>query len=138
MHDSARIKRVQFKVGLNCRLCNKEFEDYVSDPTKEAICTQNNCFESQPFDFNNIKEIHFDIESSSPFYSITAVLIVDHEKKSFIPGDTGAFYGSQYLDIRIVKSEIKELLRKKGSELEEEDFWKGYTFVDDFSRIKTI
>ena len=138
MNSQPEIERVEFKIKHNCRLCGEEIVFYASDPDSEIVCNNDNCLESQPFERKNIEEIQFDIVSQSPFYRITVKLLVDHAKQEFVPGDTGALYGNQFLSFLQVKKDVIKFLRAKGNKLTEEDFWRGYTFIEDFSRIKTI
>ncbi len=92
------------------------------------------CNESQLYGRENNREINIVIESLDPHCEIEALLSIDHETKSFIPKHIGPFLDCE--SYRILPFDIaKEFLRKRGKELGEEDFWKGYRFVDDFSKI---
>lgn len=138
MNTQLRVERIQFKVRLSCRSCGKEILFYASNLDSEIPCDDDKCLELQPFKRENIEEIQFGIVSQSPHYEITARFLVDHEKKEFIPGDTGAFYGSQYLPSSQVRYDVINVLRTMGNGLTKERFWKGYIFLEDFSRITTI
>jgi hypothetical protein len=138
MTSQLMVERTYFKIRLSCRSCGKEAVFYASDLDSEIPCDNDKCLELQPFARENIEEIEFYLASQSPHYKTTATVLVDHEKKELIPGDTGAFYGNQYIPYSQVRREVIDLLRIKGDELTKEHFWKGYTFVEDFSRITTI
>lgn len=138
MTGQLMVEKADFKIRKSCRSCGKETVFYSTDLNSEIPCDNDKCLELQPFERENIEEIEFYLVSQSPQYEITATVLVDHEKKEFIPGDTGAFYGNQYIPFSQVRREVIDLLRTRGIELTKEHFWKGYTFVEDFSRITTI
>lgn len=125
------IKETRYVGMLKCRKCGKDL-NYNEElhPQGEIDCHE--CNESQPYRRENNNEINITIESLDSHCTIEAFLAIDHKTKSFIPEPVESSTGCEFTDFRDI---AKEFLRKKGRELEQEDFWKGYRFVDDFSTM---
>lgn len=132
MGNQFEIKETRYIGTLTCRKCRRDFNYNALHPQREVQCTNPDCRESQPYGREDNKEIDIAIESLEPHCKIRAFLSIDHEGKKFIPKKETPMYGSPSLNINYCKDIAREFLRKKGKELEEEDFWEGYNFVDDF------
>ncbi len=135
MGNRLETERIQYKIKLNCKSCGKEIISWASDLDSEIHCNNDSCRNSQSFEREDIEEVHFDTISRSPYYTVTVILLVDHRKQEFIPGGREASYGEHNVDFQQRRDDIIKFLRTNGNELSEEDTWRGYKFIDDFSRI---
>ncbi|MBU7024511.1 MAG: hypothetical protein HXS40_10135 [Theionarchaea archaeon] len=133
MRSQFEIKEIRYTGTLKCRKCGNDL-DYDKEPYPQGKIYCDECNEFQPYECENNSEINVIIGSLDTHCEIGALLSIDHKSKNFIPKSIGPFLDCKFMDFPHCREIGKEFLRKKGRELEEEDFWKEYKFVDDFSK----
>lgn len=124
---------IEYVGKLKCRSCGKEYEFCSADPADRVSCNHCNSRRVTTFQREDIEQILIYLESSIPRYSVTVHLLLDHHKKEIIPGRMGAVFRN--VNSPKVEKDIIEFLRNNSHEITNKDFWRGYRFIEDFSRI---
>jgi len=132
MNETLEIEKIEYSGKIYCKKCNKEFPFDVISPEENINCHY--CNEYQTFKREDIERIRYYLISQTPAYSTSTTIFIDHLKKELIPEEIGAIYKDPG-DFNKIERDVIELLKEKGKQLTKEDFWRGYTFIEDFGGI---
>jgi len=131
MQKDFEARIVQYKVKFECTKCHNNFTYWVSDPQVEAKCP--NCKASNKVCRENIRRIQVSYKAIVEGWETLLHFHVDHDKHQLLPHEMGAAFGqfpSKYSEI--------QAFNRTGEELENNPYWEGYEYVEDYRNVRGL